>query len=498
MTGTNTQKTAATNPWVVLVSVGLGLIMVVIDISILNIALPTLTQVFHASINSIEWTLIAYTLALTGMVPFFGRVSDVIGRKRLFIAGVLIFDLGSLLASMAPAIGWLIAARLVQAVGGALITTNTLAIITDTFPAGKRGLAMGVQAILVSGGAAIGPTVGGVLVTHLGWQWIFYINIPIGIAAAILAIRVLPPLQSHRTLEPIDWWGGGALLGGMTPLLLAVTKGPVWGWTSPAVLGLALAGILLVVLFVLRELRVRHPLVDLSLFSIRAFSSGQLAGIFATLSMASMMFLLPFYWQALRGFSAEQAGLLMLPLPLVIMITAPTAGKLSDVYGARIVASAGLTITMGALFALSTIRLDMPLWAVLWRLALLGAGLGTFMAPNNNAVMSSVPAQKRGITSGLLGTARYTGQSLGIAFAGTIFAIVMGNANHSGQMPSPAEMAALAHHPAALLLFRHRFIQAMSTIARLAIPLAGIGVLLSLSRGGKAPARKEMKDKTSA
>jgi EmrB/QacA subfamily drug resistance transporter len=484
MAHSNTNRAPGNNPWLVLFSVALGLFMVVVDVSILNIALPTIAGKMHASLAEVEWTLIAYTLALTGLVPFFGRISDVLGRKRLFITGVLIFASASLLAAFSQSILWLIGARLVQAFGGALITSNVLAIITDTFPAGKRGVAMGVQAILISGGGAIGPTLGGFLVTNFGWEWVFIVNVPIGVIAAILATIILPPLQSNRSLEPIDWLGAGLLLSGAGTLLLGITKGPSWGWGSLIVIGLVIAGLIILGLFILREQKTRFPLVDLSLFRIREFAAGQTAGTFATIAMATVMLLFPFYWQGIRGYSAQSAGLLMLPFPATLMFVAPMSGRLSDKIGARGPATVGLGVVMLGLFLLSQVTADMAAWHVLWRLMVFGVGLGMFMAPNNNSVMSAAPAAKRGIASGLLGMFRYSGQSLGIAFGGTVFAAFATAGAFALQgLPSPAQMANVASDPTARAAINAAFINGLHAAALLAIPLAAIGMLLSLMRG---------------
>ena len=458
--------------------------MVVVDVSILNIALPSIADGLHASMVSLQWTLISYTVALTALVPFFGRVSDVLGRKRLFISGLLIFTAGSLLAALAHSVGWLITARIVQAVGGALITTNTLAIITDTFPAGKRGVAMGIQSILISGGAAIGPTLGGFLVTHFGWEAVFFVNLPVGLLAAVLAFKVLPPLQTHRTLEPIDWPGGILIIACMVPLMLALTKGSDWGWNSPLVYVLAGGGIVLLTAFIVWEKSIQHPIIDLSLFTNRSFTAGQLAGMFATISMSSMMFIMPFYWQGLRALDAQEAGLLMLPLPLTLMVVAPIAGRLSDLKGARWIASAGLLTIMAALYLISQITAHMPIWNVIWRFMVLGAGLGSFTAPNNNAIMSLVPPQKRGIASGLLGTFRFTGQSLGIAISGAVFNSMLVGASGlgSGELPSPEMIARIAQNALAMEAFEASFINAMRTVCLVVIPLAAIGLMISFSR----------------
>lgn len=474
----------SSNPWLVLFSVGLGMIMVVLDISILNIAMPAIAGSLNASLSDVEWTLIIYTLALTGLVPFFGRISDVVGRKRLFIIGVMLFSGASLLAAFSQSIMWLIGARLFQAFGGALITANALAIITDSFPAGKRGAAMGVQAILVSGGASLGPILGGFLVTHFGWQSIFFFNVLVGPLAALFAAFVMPSFKSYSSLEPLDWLGSGLLLSGLSFLLLGVTKGPDWNWSISAIV-LALAGMLLLGLFVLHESRTRYPLVDLSLFKIREFAAGQVAGTFATIALSTMLLLLPFYWEVLRGYSAETAGLLMLPMPITLMVAAPLAGRLSDKVGARGITTAGLAVIIIGLFLVSYVTAQMPVGDILWRLVLFGAGMGMFAAPNNNSVMSSAPAKRRGVASGLLGMFRYSGQSVGIAFAGTIFisfATAAGGFALHG-LPSLDEMAAAANNPAMQQSIGSAFINGMHAACLLAIPFAAIGMFLSILRG---------------
>lgn len=456
------------HPYVILLSVGVGLFMVVIDVTILNIALPALTTEMQASLAEVQWTLIAYTLTLTGLVPVFGRVSDVIGRKRLFILGVALFALASLAAALAPGIAWLVLARVVQAIGGALITSNTLAIITDTFPEGKRGLAMGIQAILISGGAAIGPSLGGFLVTHFGWHAVFLINVPIGLAAAIFAAWALPPLRSHRTLEPMDWRGAVLLMTGLGSFLLGITKGPEWGWSSPLTLALIGCGAIGFFLFLAAERGHPFPLVDFSLFRNRRFVAGQGAGLFATLSLGAMIFLLPFYWQDLRGFSAQAAGLLILPMPLTLMVIAPVAGRLSDAFGTRGIATSGLALIALGLYLISTVDGETEAQQVVAYLVLFGAGFGFFTAPNNNAVMSSIPPERRGIASGLLGMFRYTGQSLGIAFSGTVFATAGGEL-----------MAHAKHSPE----FAANFVGGMHWVALGGIPFALLGILFSYLRG---------------
>lgn len=463
----------ARNPWVILFTVSLGLFMSVADISILNIALPSIADEMNASIDTIQWTVIAYTLTLTALVPLFGRISDILGRKRLFIAGVSVLSLGSLMAGLSGSVGMLVFSRVIQAVGGALISTNTLAIVTDTFPAGKRGLAMGIQGIIISGGAALGPTLGGFLVTHFSWEAVFYVNLPVGVLAIALAVKYLPGMRSHRTLEPIDWTGGALFISALTSALLVFTEGPEWGWLSPGILSLTVLSAAAFIAFFVWERRVPYPLIDLSLFRDRAFTAGQLTGLLATVCMSALTFMLPFYWQVIRGLSAQHAGMVMLPLPLTIMFIGPLAGWLSDRFGADNVASTGLAVlTVGAILS-TQITAEMAIAAVVVRIVVIGLGLGLFMAPNNNAVMSTVPPQRRGIASGLLGTFRFTGQSLGVALTALVFALVTG----TSRLDIHANM-----DPEVLAAMSNNFMAGMHAVTVVLVPIAALTLLVSLSR----------------
>jgi EmrB/QacA subfamily drug resistance transporter len=470
------------DPWWSLIAVALGQFMVVVDVTILNVALPSLAQDLEASMPQLEWALIAYSLTMIGLVPVFGRISDVIGRKRLYLGGLLLFTGASALAAASGSIAFLIAARVLQAVGGAFITSNTLAILTDVFPAGRRGIAMGLQSIIISGGAAIGPALGGVLVSQFGWEAVFLVNVPIGLASATLALRVLPPLKTDREREPLDLLGAALLMAGLVASLVGLTRAPEWGWTSPATLGAFAIGIPMLVGFASWQTRARFPLVKPGLLRIRPFVAGQIAGLFGTLTLVGMVFMLPFYWQALRQFPAHVAGLLMLPTPIGLMLAAPVAGRLSDRVGARGLTAGGLSVAAGALLLLAQIGLETAIVDVLWRMLLFGIGLGMFLAPNNAAVMSAAPPQDRGVAAGLLALARFTGQALGIAFTGTLFLLAAGHAGSHGiltpegfRLPEGAALDAL----------RADFEVGYHTVCYALVPFALCGAALSWSRGRK-------------
>jgi len=464
-----------------LLSIGLGLFIVVIDSTILNIALPSISQDFQSTFSTIQWTIIAYSLCLTALVPIFGRVGDIYGRKKLYLFGQVFFLLGSLLAGMSTDIVTIIGARVLQSLGGAMITSNTLAIIADSFEKEKRGMVMGLQAILISGGAAIGPTLGGFIVTHFGWRWIFFINIPIGIVSILLGLKFLEDQIQERRKEDLDWLGAFLLFLGVGSFLLAITEGGEWGWWSPRILLLAFGGLLFQGVFFWRQTQIKHPLLDLSLLKIRSFVFGQLAGVFAMSSISMTSFLFPFYWQTLRGFSAQKTGLLMLPLPLGIMFMSPFAGKLSDYRGARLITTLGLLVVAFGFFMLTFIHSNSEIFDVLWRIAFVGIGLGMFLAPNNNSIISSVPNHRRGVAAGFLGMFRYSGQSIGVALGGTIFATAIRWGTDSTQSVSDFFTNAPSG-PAQLELYSRQFETGFHYVFIFGVFFGLLGALLSAQR----------------
>ncbi len=410
----------STNPWVTLGLVMVGTFMTTLDTSIVNISLPAMAGAFGTQLSgAIEWVLIIYLVVIAALLLTFGRLSDAIGRKPVWVLGLVGFTIGSALCGLAPSLPVLIAARAFQGVGGALIFAPSIALITDAFPPEKRGQAIGLNAVAVSVGVAAGPSIGGVLTEQASWRWIFFINVPIGIIATILAMRML---ESGKGRPQQFDFPGAVLLGvGLASLTLGLSFGQEWGWLSPGfLLTLALAIASLSALVAV-ERRARQPNIDLNLLVCRPFAAAAGSLILSFLGMFAVGFLMPFYFENQRGFSPQTAGFLLTPLALMIALVAPISGSVADRIGSRWIASAGLAIACAGLIALSFVGSDTPAWDIIWRLALVGIGSGLFQSPNNRALMEAAPKSEQGEASGVLGTGRVIGQSLSVAVAGAVY-----------------------------------------------------------------------------
>jgi EmrB/QacA subfamily drug resistance transporter len=409
--------------WLVVGTVCIGAFLGQLDASIASLVLPTLEDVFAAPVAAIEWVALAYLLTLAALVVPIGRLADLLGRKALYVAGFVVFILGSALCGLAPTLGWLILFRVLQAVGAALLQANSVAIIAAAARPNELGRAIGVQGAAQAVGLAVGPSIGGMLIAALGWQWVFFIAVPFGIAGAALGWLVLPLTvhlpRAEAEAERFDW-PGAALLGPAIALgLLALTYGNVWGWTSPRLAAVLLATAALLALFVGVERRARFPLVDFALFRNRVFVGSIAAGLLSYAVLFGSLFLLPFELQRVLGHGPAEAGLLLSPIPAALGLVAPWGGILADRIGSRALTVVGMLVAAVALLSLAlTPGASLPV--MLGLLALLGAGIGLFTPANNSAIMASAPPYRRGVAAGLLNMTRSLGTSLGVAAVGTL------------------------------------------------------------------------------
>ncbi|HXQ94736.1 MAG TPA: MFS transporter [Thermoplasmata archaeon] len=412
------------NPkWVVLSNTTIGTLMASIDASIVLISLPTIGRELPGADPAILlWVMLSYSVVTTTLLLSFGRLSDMYGRVRLYTLGFAIFTIGSGFASVSATGPELLAARVVQGVGAAFLWSNSAALLTDAFPAGERGKALGINQVAALSGSVVGLVLGGILTTTLGWRSIFWVNLPIGTFGTVWAYAQLREMHTPEKDVPIDWIGNIAFGGGLTLALVGLTIGALAGWTSPFVVGSLASGVALVALFVFAERRVPHPMFDLTLFRIRTFLAGNVASAFAALARGAFSFVMVFYLQGVLGDSALTAGILLLPLSIAFVISGPVSGWISDRRGARALGTAGLLV--GALGFLVLLRFpaDGPYTLLGGAMALLGLGQGMFAAPNRAEVMSSVPAGRRGIAAGI-GTTVLNAGSLGsLALAFTVLA----------------------------------------------------------------------------
>ena len=407
--------------WLILTSVSLGSLMATLDGSIVNIALPAMQDDFQIDLTTIEWVVVAYLLVIGALLLPFGRLGEVLTFKRVYLVGFTVFTLASVCCGASPNVAVLVAFRVAQAVGAAMIMAMGPAIVARTFPANERGRALGLNAISVSIGLSLGPALGGVLTQAATWRAIFLINAPIGLLAIAWAARVLP-VEAPGKGQSFDVRGAALSGVALLALLLALSEGQRWGWTSPAIVGLLVAFVVLGTTFLAAERGSIQPMIDLALFRIRPFSAGLVSVVVAFAGLFTATFLLPFLLEQGSGFSPIEAGLLLTPLPITMALAAPLSGAASDRFGPRILASAGLAITAVGLLSLTQLPVDFALPDLIWRLVLLGLGQGMFMSPNSSAVLGAVPRPRVGTASGTLAQMRVNGQTLGIALGGAIVA----------------------------------------------------------------------------
>lgn len=408
------------NKWAVLTVLCVALFMVNLDVTIVNIALPDIMENLPASLADAEWVLNAYVMVFAMLLITMGRLGDIFGRKRLFISGLVVFTLSSFICGIAPDINWLISGRALQAVGGAAMMPATLSILNVTFQGGQRGLAMGIWGASAGAAAAMGPLIGGVLVGSLGWQWVFLVNLPIGLATLAAAVKILPESRESKVGRKIDIPGIAAASIFLGSLSFALIEGQAYGWTSLLILSSFGISVLALVAFIFIEAKSPAPLIPIRFFRDVTFSAGNILGLLVMFCLVGFIFLTVIYLQAVRGFSSMETGLIVLPLPLALMIVSPFAGRLADRIQMRWLMSAGMLMVALAFSLLAQVNPEISGQAFIGPLALAGLGLGLVMAPLSAIVMASAPVASSGAASGILTTMRQVGATLGITVLGAI------------------------------------------------------------------------------
>ncbi len=417
--------------WLVLISVSFGVFLATIDSSIVNISLPTFVNELNTTLSSVQWVVLAYLLTITILMPGIGRLADILGKKSLYILGFSIFLTGSLLCGISTRIEWLIAFRVLQAIGGAFIMALGPAILAQSFPPEERGRALGINGLAVSLGIICGPTLGGIILANLSWHWIFFVNLPVGAIAIPIALRSLPVSQRIKG-EKFDFFGALFLFLTLSSLLFSMTMAQNSGLVSVATIGLLVLCIIFLVIFIHVEKKIDQPLIDLKLFANHILRVNLITGFLTFVASAGLVFLIPFYLQNVLGYDPQLAGMLMAVFPVMLGITGPISGWLSDRFGFHLLTVLGLGILSFGYFGLT--RLTTSTSAMEFALIYLpiGIGMGLFQSPNNSSILSSASAGRLGVVSSLLAITRTLGQTCGTAIIGSIWAILVMNQSGIG------------------------------------------------------------------
>ena len=407
--------------WFVVGTVCIGAFMAALDASIINVAMPTLSKGFSVGMDMVEWVSIAYLLTLTSLLTLLGSLSDRIGRKLFYTVGFAIFGVGSGLCGIAPTIQILVGARVLQALGAAMLQANSIAIITSAVPATCRGKAIGIQGSAQAIGLSIGPTVGGLLIANFGWRLIFDVNIPVAIVGTLLATVILPRDMPNPHSKRFDYLGAVLFTPALILLVLIFKDGYKVGWTSSEIIMECIGVIIFLALFVWREKKCNNPMIDLRLLKIKTFTSGNITGLLSYSLMFGVLFLMPFYLDWIMKLNSLYTGLILTVVSLAMFVMSPMSGAIADRIGARILTSCGMAIASLGSIVLITLSQRSSIFIDLLGLAMVGLGMGMFTPPNNSSVMGSAPPEHIGVAGGILNMSRSLGMSMGVALAGTLY-----------------------------------------------------------------------------
>jgi EmrB/QacA subfamily drug resistance transporter len=414
--------TEANRRWWALGALGVSLFMIMLDNTVVSLALPTIQQDIGASLTQLEWVVNAYTLVFAVALLTGGKLGDLLGRRMIFITGLVVFTGSSLACGLAGSGGALITARAVQGVGAALMLPATLSIITATFSAKERGVAIGIWAALSGAALAIGPMIGGVLVQHAGWEWIFYINIPVGVAGILATFRLVDESRDTSAERRIDVPGLVTSAIGIFALNYALIQGNSYGWSSGRIVGSFVASAVFLVAFLVIELRARVPMFDLTLFRDRTFAAANVNGLLMFIGLFTYILYFSIFLQTVLGYSAVQAGATFLVSSAAILLFAPAAGGIAAKVGPRLPMAGGMALYGVAMLVMSTLDESASFWNIAPWLFVGGAGFGLIVAPMTEAILATVDVDKAGVAAGVMQVFRQLGGALGVAIMGAILA----------------------------------------------------------------------------
>jgi EmrB/QacA subfamily drug resistance transporter len=494
----------ATDPrrWWTLAVLCLSLLVIGLDNTILNVALPTLQHDLDASASQLQWIVDVYLLVFAGVLLTAGSLGDRFGRKRALSFGLLVFGLGSLGAAFAESPALLITMRALMGVGGAFIMPSTLSILTATFAAEERGKAIGIWAGFSGIGIAIGPVTGGWLIEHADWGWIFLVNVPV-VILALVAGRWLVPESRDASAPALDWRGFVLSFAALSVLVWGLIEAPSRGWADALVLGAFVVAVLVLAGFVFWERRAPSPMLDMALFRNPPITASSPAISLAFIALFGMIFFLTQYLQEVRGYSALEAGLRTMPVAGGLILGGPLSARLTDRFGIRVIVPFGLALVSGALWMISTLDGSSGYGLLAGALALMGFGMGTAMAPATDAIMGSLPEAKMSVGSAINDTTRIAGGSLGVAVLGSLLASGYRADMDSVSAPAPAHdslAGALAvGDPRLVEVARDAFLTGMHTAALVAACVAFAGALVALlCLPARAPSHAEAREVVAA
>jgi EmrB/QacA subfamily drug resistance transporter len=479
--------------WWTLGAMCFALFMIMLDNTVVNVALPSIQRDLHSSLQALEWTMNAYTLTFAVLMVTGGRLGDIFGRRRLFLFGVAVFGASSLAIGLAPNDAVLVAFRAVQGVGAAFMMPATLSIITQAFPAEQRGTAIGTWAGVSALALAIGPVVGGFLTEDVGWRAIFFINPPIALAAVAVTLFAAHESRDETVGRSVDFAGIAALTAGLTTLVLALVQSNSWHWGSARIVGLFVAAVIALVAFVVIELRVRAPMLDFRFFRSRTSAGANVVAFLVTFAMFAQFFFLTLYMQNVLHYSPLQTGVRFLPATLLIIVMGLLSGRLTDRVGPRPLIALGLVIIGAALLIQSRLTIHTGYGLLLPGFILMGLGIGLVMSPMSTAAMNAVDSTKSGAASGVVSMSRMVGGTVGLAvMAALVTTIGRSRLDQSlPQLPAAARAklasalgsgAAPDGHasPHVIHALHQAFVSALATGLRVGAAVALVGALLSL------------------